>query len=49
MTGKIAFGRIPDVVGLTIQRHSLDPRPSMGDLLKADQWARMEACSIIGT
>ena len=38
--GRIAFGRISDLVGLTIRRHRLVQEPTMDDLMEADRWAR---------
>jgi 1-deoxy-D-xylulose-5-phosphate reductoisomerase len=47
MGGKIRFGRIPDVVGGTIDRHRVQTRPSLADLLEADRWARSAAESLV--
>jgi 1-deoxy-D-xylulose-5-phosphate reductoisomerase len=47
MAGKIRFGRIPDVVGGTIDRHRVQTRPSLDDLLDADRWARQAAESLV--
>ena len=47
MAGKIRFGRIPDVVGGTIDRHRVQTRPSLDDLLEADRWARSAAESLV--
>jgi 1-deoxy-D-xylulose-5-phosphate reductoisomerase len=47
MAGKIRFGRIPDLVGGTIDRHRVQTRPSLDDLLEADRWARCAAESLV--
>jgi 1-deoxy-D-xylulose-5-phosphate reductoisomerase len=47
VAGKIRFGRIPDVVGGTIDRHRVNSRPSLDDLLEADRWARQTAQSLL--
>ncbi len=39
-SGKIAFGEISRLVGLTIQKHDVQPHPTLDDLLRADRWAR---------
>jgi 1-deoxy-D-xylulose-5-phosphate reductoisomerase len=39
-SGKIAFGEISRLVGLTIDRHDVQRHPSLDDLLRADRWAR---------
>ncbi|HSV13354.1 MAG TPA: 1-deoxy-D-xylulose-5-phosphate reductoisomerase [Tepidisphaeraceae bacterium] len=39
-SGKISFGEISRMVGLTIDRHDVQPEPSLDDLLRADRWAR---------
>jgi 1-deoxy-D-xylulose-5-phosphate reductoisomerase len=39
-SGKIAFGEISRLVGLTITRHDVQHQPTLDDLLQADQWAR---------
>jgi len=38
--GRISFGEISRVVGLTIDAHEVQVTPSLDDLLAADQWAR---------
>jgi len=39
-SGKISFGEISRLVGITMERHSVQPRPSLDDLVEADRWAR---------
>ena len=39
-TGRIAFGEISTLVGLTIDAHDFVAAPSLDDLLAADRWAR---------
>jgi 1-deoxy-D-xylulose-5-phosphate reductoisomerase len=39
-SGKIAFGEISRLVGLTIANHDVQAKPTLDDLLRADQWAR---------
>jgi 1-deoxy-D-xylulose-5-phosphate reductoisomerase len=38
--GRIAFGEISTLVGLTIDAHQFVAEPTLDDLLAADQWAR---------
>lgn len=45
--GKIAFPQISELVGLTIQAHRLQPKPSLDDLLEADRWARADVSARI--
>ena len=45
--GRIGFGRISDVVGLTISRHSFTASPTMDDLMEADRWARQTASALL--
>ncbi|HET6252189.1 MAG TPA: 1-deoxy-D-xylulose-5-phosphate reductoisomerase [Tepidisphaeraceae bacterium] len=40
VAGKISFGEISRLVGLTIEAHQLQANPSLDDLLIADRWAR---------
>jgi 1-deoxy-D-xylulose-5-phosphate reductoisomerase len=47
MGGRIAFGGITRAVERTLQRHRLQPAPSMDDLLGADRWARATAKMLI--
>jgi 1-deoxy-D-xylulose-5-phosphate reductoisomerase len=47
MSGKIRFGMIWRVVELTIRSHTVQPEPSLDDLLDADQWARKTASEAI--
>jgi 1-deoxy-D-xylulose-5-phosphate reductoisomerase len=42
-SGKIPFGMISRAVSHTIEAHTVQPAPSLVDLLKADQWARATA------
>jgi 1-deoxy-D-xylulose-5-phosphate reductoisomerase len=49
MAGNIAFGEISTIVRLTIDGHTLQPRATLDDLLKADQWARSAAEDIVGS
>lgn len=46
-TGKIAFGRIAELVEAALERHRFEPEPTMDDLLEADQWARDAVASMI--
>jgi 1-deoxy-D-xylulose-5-phosphate reductoisomerase len=38
--GRIAFGKISTLVGLTIDAHRFVAEPTLDDLLAADRWAR---------
>ena len=45
--GAIPFGEISRVVELTLATHRVVDRPSLGDLLEADRWARDAARKLI--
>ena len=45
--GEVTFGEISRLVGVTIERHRLEPAKSLDDLLAADRWARTEVRSLI--
>lgn len=45
--GRIAFGRIAEVVEHTISAHTPVSSPGLGDLLEADRWAREKVEMII--
>ena len=47
LADKIGFGRISDLVSLTIRQHRLMPDPTMDDLLEADHWARRTALGLL--
>ena len=40
VSGKIPFGEISRLVGVTIAEHRLQAQPTLDDLLEADRWAR---------
>jgi 1-deoxy-D-xylulose-5-phosphate reductoisomerase len=42
-SGKIPFGMISRAVSHTIARHTVQPSPSLDDLMEADRWARQTA------
>ena len=42
-SGKIPFGEISRLVGLTISRHDVQPHPALDDLLQADRWRVMSS------
>ena len=44
---RIGFGRISDVVSLTIREHQFVASPAMDDLMEADRWARRTASSLL--
>jgi 1-deoxy-D-xylulose-5-phosphate reductoisomerase len=39
-SGKASFGEISRLVGFTMSRHTVREKPSLEELLEADQWAR---------
>jgi 1-deoxy-D-xylulose-5-phosphate reductoisomerase len=39
-SGNIPFGMISRAVSHTIDRHTVQPSPSLDDLMEADRWAR---------
>ena len=45
---RIGFIQIPEVIESTMAAHTLQPRPSLSDILDADRWARQEAEVQIG-
>jgi len=47
LEGKISFPQIWQVCELVMRRHTLNTKPSISNVLKADNWARLEASSII--
>jgi 1-deoxy-D-xylulose-5-phosphate reductoisomerase len=47
LAGKIAFGRISDVVARTIRTHAPVQEPAMDDLMTADRWARQTAADLL--
>jgi len=47
IAGQIPFGEICRVVERTIHAHRLEPRPTLDDLLAADQWARTRAAQLV--
>jgi 1-deoxy-D-xylulose-5-phosphate reductoisomerase len=46
-SGKIPFGMISRAVSHTIARHTVQPSPSLDDLMEADRWARQTAESYV--
>jgi 1-deoxy-D-xylulose-5-phosphate reductoisomerase len=47
VAGKIGFGRISELVRLTIDRHQMVSSPGLDDLLEADRWARNTADALV--
>jgi 1-deoxy-D-xylulose-5-phosphate reductoisomerase len=47
-SGNIPFGEISRLVGFTMDRHAVQPRPTLDDLLEADRWARRTVAEKIG-
>jgi len=47
LDGDISFGKIPEVVKETMNRHSVAEHTSLTDILEADKWARREAEKVI--
>jgi len=47
VAGNIAFPAIAETVAATIQRHKLEQKPDLSDLLDADRWARATARELI--
>jgi 1-deoxy-D-xylulose-5-phosphate reductoisomerase len=47
-SGNVPFGEISRLVGFTMERHDVQPRPSLDDLLEADRWARRTVRERIG-
>jgi 1-deoxy-D-xylulose-5-phosphate reductoisomerase len=39
----LSFVKIPEVIKRTMEKHSLVQNPRLSDILKADQWARVQA------
>jgi 1-deoxy-D-xylulose-5-phosphate reductoisomerase len=48
LEGAIGFRQIPLVIGEVIRRHSVIARPSIEDLVEADDWARGESLRVVG-
>ncbi len=49
LAGAIRFDQIPLLVHATMQQHELYARPSLADVLAADEWARETARSVLET
>jgi 1-deoxy-D-xylulose-5-phosphate reductoisomerase len=49
LSEQISLDTICKVVELTLDRHRVQPRPSLDDLMQADQWARQTAQAIAAT
>jgi 1-deoxy-D-xylulose-5-phosphate reductoisomerase len=47
MEGKLKFTSIPEIIGKVMKRHRLLKDPALNDVLDADNWARIEALSLI--
>jgi 1-deoxy-D-xylulose-5-phosphate reductoisomerase len=47
--GEIRFDQIPLLVHATMQQHELYIRPSLGEVIAADEWARKTALAIVET
>ena len=47
LAGRVGFGRISDLVALTIRQHQLVASPTMDDLMEADRWARRTAGALL--
>jgi len=47
LASRIGFGRISDVVSLTIRQHEFVASPAMDDLMEADRWARRTASGLL--
>jgi 1-deoxy-D-xylulose-5-phosphate reductoisomerase len=47
LSGRIPFGRIPEVIAETMGRHTIDKAPDLSDIKQADSWARQEAERLI--
>jgi 1-deoxy-D-xylulose-5-phosphate reductoisomerase len=45
----ISFNNIPEIIKKTMEHHTVVPAPTLGDILKADHWARQEAMELINT
>lgn len=44
---RLSFGKIPEVIKETMNRHSVAEHTSLDDILEADKWARKEAEGVI--
>ncbi len=45
---RIAFIKIPEIIGKTMEFHTVVSNPTLSDILRADMWARKQAEEIIG-
>ena len=43
LSGSLAFDQIPKTIERVMARHRAASEPTLDQILKADQWARMEA------
>jgi 1-deoxy-D-xylulose-5-phosphate reductoisomerase len=39
---KIKFVDLPRIIGKVLNMHQVVKKPSLGDILQADEWARMQ-------
>jgi 1-deoxy-D-xylulose-5-phosphate reductoisomerase len=46
-SGKISFGEISTLIGLTIAQHDVQQAPTLDDLMQADRWARTTLESLV--
>ena len=44
---RISFVNIPEVIRITMEKHTLVANPNLSDILEADRWARLQAENII--
>jgi 1-deoxy-D-xylulose-5-phosphate reductoisomerase len=44
---RLSFDKIPVVIEQTLAHHTNQPKPSLDDILNADQWARKAAARFI--
>ena len=45
---RISFAKIPEIIGKTMEKHSVVAHPTLFDIIEADKWAREMAGEIIG-
>ncbi len=43
----LSFAEIPEIIGKTMENHSIIKNPCLSDILEADQWARVQAAKEI--
>ncbi len=44
---RISFVKIPEIIGKTMEKHTVVTHPAFDDILESDRWAREQARNLI--